>query len=99
MSPKLEKSWGLIVKTVRKSMSLWSSGKSTSVSFGRRGFKPWPGHISSVINGFDETHAVLHKAPVSKLGRETPSRIRVWSLICNKKNVLFERHCHAAEKS
>jgi hypothetical protein len=55
-----------------------------------------------VINGFDETHTVLYifHAPVSKLGRETPSRIRAWSLICNKKTiVLFERHCHATEKS
>jgi hypothetical protein len=37
---------------------------------------------------------------VSKLGGETPSQIRAWSLICNKKPiVLFERHCHATEKS
>jgi hypothetical protein len=37
---------------------------------------------------------------VSKLGGETPSRIRAWSLIHNKKTiVLFERHCHATEKS
>jgi hypothetical protein len=37
---------------------------------------------------------------VSKLGRETPSRIRAWSLIrIEKPIVLFERHCHAAEKS
>jgi hypothetical protein len=37
---------------------------------------------------------------VSKLGRETPSWIRAWSLICiEKPNVLFERHCHATEKS
>jgi hypothetical protein len=35
-------------------------------------------------------------APVSKLGGETPSRIRAWSLIRNEKpTVLFERHCHA----
>jgi hypothetical protein len=37
---------------------------------------------------------------VSKLGGETPSWIRVWSLIRNEKPiVLFERHCHATEKS
>jgi hypothetical protein len=37
---------------------------------------------------------------VSKLGGETPSRIRAWSLIRNEKPiVLFERHCHATEKS
>jgi hypothetical protein len=37
----------------------------------------------------------------NSLGGETPSRIRAWSLIRNKKKtiVLFERHCHAAEKS
>jgi hypothetical protein len=34
---------------------------------------------------------------VSKLGGETPSRIKAWSLIRNEKPiVLFERHCHAA---
>jgi hypothetical protein len=37
---------------------------------------------------------------VSKLGREAPSWIRAWSLIRNEKPiVLFERHCHATEKS
>jgi hypothetical protein len=35
-----------------------------------------------------------------KLGRETPSLIRAWNLILNKKPiVLFERHCLATEKS
>jgi hypothetical protein len=38
---------------------------------------------------------------LSTLGGKTPSWIRVWSLIHNKKNpiVLFERNCHATEKS
>jgi hypothetical protein len=37
---------------------------------------------------------------VSKLGRETPSWRRAWSKIHNEKPiVLFERHCHATEKS
>jgi hypothetical protein len=34
-----------------------------------------------------------------KLGRETPSRIRVWSLIWNKKIDLFDNtYCHATVK-
>jgi hypothetical protein len=37
---------------------------------------------------------------LKNLGRETPSWIRAWSLIRNEKPiVLFERHCHATEKS
>jgi hypothetical protein len=47
-----------------------------------------------------DLHSTPFCAPVSKLGGETPSRIRAWSLIRSEKPiVLFERHCHATEKS
>jgi hypothetical protein len=38
---------------------------------------------------------------VSKLGRETPSQIRAWSLIRNEKknNLSFLEYCHATEKA
>jgi hypothetical protein len=29
------------------------------VSFGRPGFKPWPGQMSSVINGFAKSHKIF----------------------------------------
>jgi hypothetical protein len=39
------------------------------VSFWRPEFKPGPGQISSVINGFVETHTVLHSMHLcQKLG-------------------------------
>jgi hypothetical protein len=61
---------------------------------GDPGFKPLPGQNSSMINDFVETHTICapFHAPVSKLGRETPSRIRAWSLIHNKTTKkLFEK--------
>jgi hypothetical protein len=53
--------WNNVVKVVNfVSMSSWSSGLSDGVSFGRPEFKPWPRQISSVINGFVETHTLFH---------------------------------------
>jgi hypothetical protein len=87
-----------------KSMSSWSSGSSTCVSFGIPGFKPRTGQISSLINDFVETHTVLHSLHWCQNWERgdsyVHSQIRVWSSIRNEKPiVLFERNCHATEKS
>jgi hypothetical protein len=71
------------------------------VSFGRPGFKPRPGKIPSVITVFVDTpHSTQFHTPAVKTVRETPSWIRVWSLIRNKKTiVLYERNYLVIEKS
>jgi hypothetical protein len=66
-------------------------------------FSSFQNSLFVIVNCFSSLFVLVYVPWISlqiKMGGETPSRKRAWSLIHNKNPiVLFEWHCHATEKS